>query len=144
MPSAIPLYAGAVVDAWQSYITPTNIQAIEIGHEMDNAAERGYRNIGYTTGQYLTEYLAYQVSMQRRYPSIPEMGPSFGYRWRKEYQVPFVKRFTDTAKDYLIPFTRGFTSTIAYFSFHRYGIKGCNSSSTLDKLLNGKYLTFKS
>ena len=56
MPTATPFYNGVLVDAFQTYITQSNIHAFEIGHEMNSVL----RSMSVTSifGAHILMYLA--------------------------------------------------------------------------------------
>ena len=127
MPTSTPVYASDMINAYKTYITPSNIYAIEVGNELDHAFKQGWRPASYSPQNYFTEYEAYSTYVRQNMPGVDLMGPSYAYDWREAgYQIPFYDRFKDTTK---------------YMSYHKYALRGCATVNTIDMLLDGTHFS---
>ena len=123
MPTPEPFYVNEIATAIKNNMDLKHILAIQVGNEPDHYEKKGTRPPGYSYATYIKEFDVYSAAIRAVLGNVDLMGPNYAYPWRDlGYQTQFI---TD----------RG--AVTKYTAFHRYALRGCSDSTSLDALLNG-------
>ena len=128
MPTPTPRFVPEIAMLIRKNIDASHLLAIQVGNEPDHASLKGIRPPEYTYAEYVKEFEAYVAVVKQYFGDVALMGPNFAFQLKPDWlHSDFVAQ-------------KG--GEIKYMGFHRYALRGCSDSTSLDALLDGMSLSF--